>query len=185
MNINQHIIQACLDKDPRGYRDFYQQSLPYVYSVVRTYIFDEEYRKDVVQDVFAQAFNSLTKYDDTKSSINTWIARIAINRSITFLRDHYKLKYAFNLELVQPSQYIEEANIHDLTKEDLENILLHMPMGYKTIFLLNVIDGYSHVEISDMLDISQENSRSQLSRAIKWIKTHIFNNSSQLSYEFK
>lgn len=62
--------------------------------------------------------------------------------------------------------------LEDLKRKDLEQLLASMPDGYRTVFLLNVVDGYSHQEISDLLDIKVQTSRSQLARAIKWIKRH-------------
>ena len=72
--------------------------------------------------------------------------------------------------------------IEKLSINDLELMLKNMPDGYRTIFLLSVIDEYSHKEIGDMLGITAETSRSQLFRAIKWIKNNILNKPNMLQY---
>lgn len=178
------VIQGCINQNSDSYREFYNASAAYIFSIVKNYIHDTEFRKDVMQEIYAQIFKSLKSFDPNKGSINTWISRISVLRSITFLRDHYKIKYNFSLEVL-PETYIEEVDhfLFSTSKSDFEVMLDDMPIGYKTIFLLSVIDEYSHKEIAEMLQISVETSRSQLSRSIKWIKKNIFKNGNTLTYE--
>jgi len=63
-----------------------------------------------------------------------------------------------------------EFKLNDLTRKDIEKILYKMPSGYRTIFLLIVLDGHSHEEVSELLKITKETSRSQLSRAKNWVR---------------
>jgi len=77
---------------------------------------------------------------------------------------------------------VEDMDHLNLNTDDISKLLHGMPLGYRTIFLLSVIEEYSHKEISEILDISQETSRSQLSRALKWIKNNILEDSKTLRY---
>lgn len=88
----------------------------------------------------------------------------------------------YTIEIMEDIEYDTLETLEKFTEKDLENMLADMPEGYKTIFLLSVIDEYSHKEISELLGITQETSRSQLFRAIKWIKTNILNTSNMIQY---
>ncbi|MBK8886594.1 MAG: sigma-70 region 4 domain-containing protein [Saprospiraceae bacterium] len=86
------------------------------------------------------------------------------------------------MEVVDEENYDTLDSLEKLSVNDLEKMLVNMPVGYKTIFLLSVIDEYSHKEIGELLGITPETSRSQLFRAIKWIKTNIFNDINKMRY---
>lgn len=93
------------------------------------------------------------------------------------------MKFDYTLSLVEEIGDEEYIRLHDLSKEEIEEILKEMPMGYKTTFLLFVIDEYSHKEIGELLNISAETSRSQLMRGIQWIKKNIsVTTSNKLAY---
>lgn len=178
-------IKKLIERDASAFQSFYEDFAPYVYAIVKNYIFDEVYRKDVMQETFAALFLSVNNYDSSKASLKTWVSRIAVNQCINFLRKHYRQNMTFNLELYTE---ISDSNInalHALSREELEALLIKMPLGYRTIFLLSVIDEYDHKEIATMLNITQETSRSQLMRALTWIRNHIFNTNNALKYEFR
>ena len=86
------------------------------------------------------------------------------------------------MEIMEDIEYDTLETLEKFTEKDLEKMLQDMPDGYKTIFLLSVIEEYSHKEIGEMLSITQETSRSQLFRAIKWIKNNILNTSNMIQY---
>ena len=115
----------------------------------------------------------------------SWVGRVTVNQSISFLRKTYKHKLNFNLELYSEVSETETSRFHELSREELEKLLNKMPLGYRTVFLLYVIDEYDHKEIAAMLDITPETSRSQLMRALSWIRSHIFSQDNVLRYEFR
>lgn len=163
-------IEGCLKNKAQSQRELYEACAPYVYSIVRTYIFDQEFRKDVVQDVFANIFNSLSNYREEKGSFKTWIRTITVNRSITMLKKHSAIQYTFELERVSELADDQFSFLDKLSREDIEAFFLDMPVGYRTVFFLSVLDDYKHKEIAELLSIKPETSRSQLLRAINWIK---------------
>lgn len=178
-------IKKLVDRDAGAFQSFYEEYAPYVYAIVRNYIGDEVFRKDVMQEIFAALFVSIKNYDANKSGFKTWISRLAVNQCISFLRKNYRQKMTFNLELYTEISESDVSGFNALTRSELENLLSKMPLGYRTVFLLYVIDEYDHKEIAAMLNITQETSRSQLMRSLSWIKNHIFNNNNVLKYEFR
>ena len=182
---DQTFIKKLVDRDAGAFQSFYEEYAPYVYAIVRNYIGDEVFRKDVMQEIFAALFVSIKNYDANKSGFKTWISRLAVNQCISFLRKNYRQKMTFNLELYTEISESDVSGFNNLTRAELEGLLSKMPLGYRTVFLLYVIDEYDHKEIAAMLNITQETSRSQLMRSLSWIRNHIFNNYNVLKYEFR
>ncbi len=166
------IINGCKRKDEKAYRQCYEACAPYVYSIIKNYISDDDYRRDAMQEVFSQIFLSIDRYDSSLGKFKSWIAQITIYQCVTLLRKRNRISMIIPLE---PGVEVADMNelLDPLSKEEIEKLLHTMPEGYKTVFLLNVIDGYKHKEIADMLGITISSSRSQLSRAIKWIKNNL------------
>ncbi|MFK7935993.1 MAG: RNA polymerase sigma factor [Saprospiraceae bacterium] len=160
-------------------RQLYEACAPYVFTIVKNYIRDEHFRKDAMQEAFAHIFTSLKNYDANKGNFKNWIARITVNRCAVLL----KRTINFNLRPEEEGGDIASENVFayldQLTKRDIEQMLQKMPAGYRTIFLMSVMDGYSHKEIGMMLNIAPETSRSQLLRATKWIKKNILPDSKE------
>ncbi len=177
------IIQQCISNNRVAQKQLYNSCAAYVYSIVKNYIYDDELRKDCMQEVFANIFNSLPNFNPLKGNFKSWIAQISINRSINFLKKHSKLKIDGNLEKIEDLSYDQFNYLDKLSRNEIENMLAKMPLGYRTVFLLYVIDDYSHKEIAETIGITAVTSRTQLSRALKWIKKNIIPSSNYLNYE--
>jgi len=166
---NQH-ISACIKGDHKAHNEFYDHFAPYVYAIVKSHIHDDSYRKDVMQEVFAQIFLSLKSFDPNKGVLKYWVATITSKRCITWIKKHQKFKLNQSLEDTILSVSNESENTDHLSRAELQELISKMPVGYRTVFILHIIEGYNHKEIAALLDISTGGSRSQLSRAISWIK---------------
>jgi RNA polymerase sigma-70 factor (ECF subfamily) len=176
--IDSSVILKCKDGDRKAFADLYKVTSPYVFTIVKNYIHHEESRRDVMQEIYAAIFTSLERYDENKGAFKSWIAKVSINQCIYFLRQTKKLTNLFSIEESHTRDFTENdfEVLNNINREDIELILGKMPVGYRTVFLLNVIDEYDHKEIAKMLNISAETSRSQLSRSLNWIRKHIFTN---------
>lgn len=166
-------INQCKKGETSSYRIIYEGTSSYVYAIIKNYIRDEEYRKDIMQESYAAIFSSIQTFDEEKGQFKSWISRITVFHCISFLRKNSKMKFDYSLSVVEEIGDEEYIRLHDLSKEEIEEILKEMPLGYKTIFLLFVIDEFNHKEIAELLNISIETSRSQLMRGIQWIKKNI------------
>jgi len=181
--VSNNQILRCINKEQQAYREIYEACAPYVYTIIKSYIYDEGYRRDIMQDVFVNIFSSLNKYDNSKGKFKSWISQITINQTITFIRKRQKYQHITLVDSL-PENHNEELNsLTTLSRDELESLLQKMPEGYRTVFLLYVIDGYSHKEIGNLLSRTPENSRSQLSRSIKWIRKNIGQDLKILLYE--
>lgn len=181
--VGSDIINRCIKQDQQGYRLLYEACIPYVYSIVRSYVNDDFYQKDIIQETYAKVFKSLDQFDATQGEFKYWLRKITVNFCLMHLR---KIK---NFTPIVPidkyDEQIPDSNYgfeHELSREDINQLLEKMPLGYKTIFMLIAIDGYSHEEVSAELNISGGTSRSQYLRAKNYIKEHIMHSSNKLKY---
>lgn len=181
--ISRDLINRCICKEQQAMQLCYEACAPYIYSIVKTYIYDKQLHKDIMQDIFVALFTSLENFNSEKGQFKSWMSSLAINQCIGVLR---KKKKEIKIVPIQ-KQYDtisddQVTTLERLDKKDLEKLLHRMPKGYKTVFLLSVIDGYSHKEIGNVLEITAETSRSQLSRSIAWIKKNLIVESKKYIY---
>lgn len=128
------------------------------------YCDNHEEAEDVLQNGFVNVFQNIETYRGS-GSLEGWIRKIMVNTALTNIRKNKKLKQNIELESVEfmlPStNYISES----FAAKDLLKIIQTLPTGFRTVFNLYAIEGYSHKEIGDMLGISEGTSKSQYSRA--------------------
>lgn len=176
-------IQQCKNGEAPSYKKIYEATAPYLFTIIKNYISDEEYRRDILQETFAAVFSSIQNYDEKIGEFKHWIAKIAVYQCISFLRKNSKMTFDYSLSAVEEFMEDDYFRLDELSKKEIEDLLSSMPLGYKTVFLLHVLDDYSHSEIAALLNITAETSRSQLMRGIGWIKKNIsLTTSNKLAY---
>ncbi len=183
MKVNEVLIKNCINGERISHKALYEECAPYVYAIVKNYVNDSGFHKDAMQESFASIFSSLSRYKSEKGSFKSWIARIAVNKCIDILKKTGRIGFSDGLEMIMeiPDEDFERMN--QLSTEEIEGLLKTMPDGYRTVFLLSVIDGYTHKEIARMLQITTETSRSQRSRAIQWLRKNLVKTSNNFIYE--
>ncbi len=171
--VSKQVIKRCKNQNRKAQRQFYEACAPYLYSIVRSYIYDPSFQKDAMQETFAAIFVSLHHFDPERGSLKPWIGRITVNCCIDMLKKRRKLDL---IESGVPAEGAEVSEFDDptaLTRDEIRELLTGMPSGYRTVFLMSVVDGYSHKEIGEALQIKPETSRSQLQRGIQWIRQQL------------
>lgn len=158
----------------------YQQCIAYVYSVVRRYVANASDHPDVIQEIFARLFLSMHTFDANKGAFKFWLRRVTINECLKYTQREKPFREYLSIDEAPEPESQDNMRVHQLSKAEIEAYLGQMPDGYRQIFLLSVIDEYTHQEISEMLDISPETSRSQLSRAKNWLRKHLLNNKQKI-----
>lgn len=156
-------VQKKYDSD--AFRQLYDIMSSQIYAICLRYMKNEDDAKDALQESFVLIYERIKDYK-AKGSFEGWAKRITVHQCI------YKLKKAkINLPLEEnhltaekQKEFDEDKNQQQI-KNNLKEALGKLPDGYRTIVNLNIIEGYSHVEISEMLNISEGTSRSQLNRA--------------------
>jgi len=157
------LIEGCLKGDRRMQELLYQHFAPKMYAVCLRYAGNAEDARDILQDGFVKVFRSLDRYRG-EGSFEGWVRRIFVNTAI----EHYR-KQA-NLYTVPENQetLIEDKDLSaldNLAMKDLVALIQQLSPGYRTVFNLYAVEGYTHKEIAELLGISEGTSKSQLARA--------------------
>lgn len=178
--IESTLIKAAINQDRIAFKTIFEACSPYVFSIISRYIIDPIDHKDILQETFVRVFLSLNNFDESKGEFKYWLRKIVINQCMQHLRKYKKLSLVIPLSDVhEPHENIEDC-FNGLTNSDVKNLLSKMPSGYSKIFMLVAIDDYAHKEVAELLQITEETSRSQFHRAKIWIKNNILNNKTNL-----
>ncbi len=163
----QQLIKACQNRERKAQQALYDRYSPLMYGVCKRYVRRAEDAEDVLIEAF---FKVLTNIGNFKSegSFEGWIRRIVVNESLMFLRKGHNFKHM--LEITELEMPVSTTIIQELVASDILNLLSILPMGYRTVFNLYVIEGYKHREIATMLNISINTSKSQLILAKKRLR---------------
>jgi RNA polymerase sigma-70 factor (ECF subfamily) len=133
---------------------------------------DREVAKDVLQDGFVTLFEKLSTYKN-EGAFEGWARKIFVNTALMQLRRNDALKFSDNIEDSQAMQMVQSNTLEKIGADEIHKLVSSMPDGFRTVFNLYVIEGYSHDEIAKMLSITEGGSRSQLSRARAWLQSKI------------
>ncbi len=159
------LIAACLRGDPRAQRQLYNQFAGLMLTVCRRYLKRQEDAEEALLLGFAKVFRALPTFR-LEGSFEGWVRRIMVNEALMELRRREPLHLSFE-EFAQPENLASTPATADtqLQAEELMALLQELPTGYRTVFNLYALEGYSHPEIAEALGISEGTSKSQLSKA--------------------
>ena len=163
------LIESCLNGDRKSQKNLFDRFAGKMFALCRRYARNSQESEDMLQEAFVKVFNSLDKFS-FKGSFEGWIRRIVVNTCLRYLE---KDKITFeDIDIIEysASNVIQASAIENLAEEELLKVIALLPDGYKMVFNLYVIEGYSHKEIAKLLNIGESTSRSQLVKARKLLK---------------
>lgn len=171
------IINKCKAYDKSAFKELVRVYSPALMSVCMRYMGDRQYAEDMVQESFIRIFNNILTYQHT-GSFRSWMYRIA---ATTCLKDIRKRHLIVDMDITEVEEVVHDE-IDALTDTAyILKIIDEVPMPYKLVFNLYVIEGYTHQEIAEMLGVGESTSRSQLSRARKMIQSLLIKYKVQLT----
>ena len=136
------------------------------------YVSDRDLAEDVLQDGFVTLFTRLKDYKG-EGSFEGWARRIFVTTALMNLRKKDALKMSDDLEAARGIRTDAPSQLQNLRYKDLMAMITELPPGFRTVFNMYAIEGYSHKEIGEALGISETTSRTQLSRARQWLQNKI------------
>jgi RNA polymerase sigma factor (sigma-70 family) len=168
---DQEWIEGCKKGDSTAQRKVFDHFSSKMYAVCCRYVKDKMEAEDVLVMAFTKVFQRISQFK-SEGSFEGWIRRIIVNESLTWLRQHKYMQVETDIEAVdfEPDYQILEDH---LQAEDLMKLIDGLPAGYKVVFNLYAIEGYSHKEIADQLGINENTSKSQLSRARVYLQKQL------------
>ena len=159
----EQLIQGCLRRDRVAQKYLYDTFSPKMYPLCCRYVKDLSDAEDILVTAFTHILDRIGQYRG-EGSFEGWIKRIVINEALNFLRRKKNMYMTTTLDDVDYE--LAAPHEHDrLAEEDLLRMIGELPPGYRIIFNMYAIDGFSHKEIAAQLNISENTSKSQLSRA--------------------
>ncbi len=169
----QSLINGCLKGDPKAQRLLYITYAPVMLGVCRRYVNDPDTAQDLLQEGFIKLFTHIGSYKG-EGSLGGWMRRIFVTTSLEYLRQNDIARLSIPIEdCPGVEDDINPSVLSKLSADELYDCIAHLPAGYGTIFNLYVVEGYSHSEIADMLNIKESTSQSQLTRARKILQKMI------------
>ena len=161
-NIHQEIIDQCREGSQKAQFQLYKLYYKPMYSVCMRIVNNTAEAEDVMQESFLNAFRNMESYKN-EVSFGAWLKRIVINRSL----DHLKKKRVKLEEINEKTAQIPDyqMELKEVNMETVKNAIQQLPDGYRVVLSLYLIEGYDHEEISEILGISNSNSRTQFLRA--------------------
>ncbi|MGB3180131.1 MAG: sigma-70 family RNA polymerase sigma factor [Cyclobacteriaceae bacterium] len=165
------LAEGCRNNDRKIQRQLYEHFSPLMMTICRRYINDSSQAEEVMLGGFMKVFKKIDQYEGN-GSFEGWIRRIMVNESLSWLRKHKTLSLEVSLEHAEHT-YDQEIADHLVTNKDLMDMIAQLPHGYRAVFNLYAIEGYSHKDIADKLGITESTSKSQLSRARQMLQRNL------------
>jgi RNA polymerase sigma factor (sigma-70 family) len=163
------LIEGCKKGKPSYQRALYEQFAPRVMGVCRRYAKNKEEAGDYLQEAFIRVFkhiHTIEKHD----ALPAWIIRTSVHTAINQFHKNKKHHQAADFEVLETEPSGFDDALSQLNNEELIACINRLPDGYRVVFNLYEIEGYSHKEIADLLGIAEASSRSQLTKSKIFLK---------------
>jgi RNA polymerase sigma-70 factor (ECF subfamily) len=177
-----HLILEILGGNKSSFDVLYAKYRKMIFLVCLRYAKNRQEAEDFLQDSFIQIFRNLDKYDANKGPFEPWIKKLTVNICLQHLR---KTSFKFLLSNLTEIMYLPDNNgfnaIDNLSLQELTSTIQKLPAGYRTVFNLYVLDGFTHKEIAEVLEISENTSKTQLFKARKFLQRMLVGNGMEYS----
>jgi len=168
----EQLIEGCKKGKRRAQEELYNTFSSKMMGVCLRYAGEKETARDLLQEGFIKVFTKIEDYSGS-GSFEGWIRKIFVNCALEYLRMHDAIREAVDLDCLGSLQASFSSPIKTLTASELMELIKSLPAGYRTVFNLFAIEGYSHKEISLMLNITESSSRSQLAHARQILQSKV------------
>lgn len=166
------LIDGCIKNDRKAQKLLYEKYSRKMFGVCIRYAKSREEAEDILADAFVQVFVKLSSFK-REGSFEGWIRRIVVNTAITSYRNNLKFNANDDLSEISNLSSEDDSAIDQMSVQQLKRIIQEMPDGYRTIFNLYAIEGYNHREIAALLNLNEGTSKSQYSKAKKWMQARL------------
>ncbi len=171
----EELIKACLGNNTRAMRLLYDRFAPVMYAICLRYMRNTDDARDVLQEGFVRVFDRLGSFRG-EGSFEGWMKRIFVNYAINQYHKHKKnLEHEFSMEQLPDTDPEETDALDRISEKELLQLISTLPTGYRMVFNLYVLEGYTHDEIATMLNIKSTTSRTQLLKARNMLRNKLNN----------
>jgi len=163
------LIRLCIDKDRRAQKQLYEKFSPWLYGMIRRYVFNADTAQEILNDSFFKILTRLDSYSFT-GPFEGWARRIAINTITDYIRKNIKWEQHATALPDEFNIPVPETTIGKMSYKELLEVVHSLPDVQRSVFNLYVFEQYSHKEIGTALDITENNSRWHLNDARRRLK---------------
>lgn len=161
---DEELVTGCIEKNPSAQKLLFERFSRKMMGVCLRYAGRAEEAEDMLQNGFIRVFEKIETFRGS-GSLEGWIRRIVVNESLTYLRKNKSMRLNIDIDdakyAIPGSSHVSE----NINEKDLLKMIQQLPIGFRTVFNMYAIEGYSHKEIAELLEISEGTSKSQYSRA--------------------
>src|ERR1700693_989809 len=158
------ILQGCLKNEATAQRELYNRYSPKMLAVCYRFAHNREDAEDMLQEGFIKVFSQMHTFQN-QGAFEGWVRRIIVHTCINNLKKNKKFSESVDIIHATTVQVREESVPSIVQAKQVIECIRILPLGYRTVLNLYAIEGYSHKEIGEMLDIEESTSRSQYTRA--------------------
>lgn len=174
------LVKHCLLGDEKSCKALFELYASSMLALCHRYIPNNAEAEDALQDGFIKIFQNLQSWKG-ESPLGAWIRKIMVNTCLSKIKTWHYENIKFN-DFALPENPVEPDAISEIAYQEIEALIKELPTGYKTVFNLSIIEGYSYPEIANMLNISEATCRSQLFKARNFLAKKILQLNASINY---
>jgi len=168
----QLLVAGCKKNESWARKKLYEFYAPAMLGICTRYTNNRERAKDVLHEGFITVFTKIGSYSG-EGSFNGWMRRVFVTKALEFLRNDPAWRYRDMIDYEDKIETFDISVIEKLSADDILKCIAELPKGYRLVFNMHAIEGYSHVEIAKMLNIKEGTSRSQFAHAKRLLQNKI------------
>jgi len=176
MLTEEELIEGCKKGNSKAQKELYSRYSGAMLGISMRYCREKSDAEDVLQEAFIRIFRYIVKFEGrNKGSLSAWIKTIVINTTLSHNRNNLKHHFTEDVDNVQIGENPVFDTLNDVDESKLKvqkilNSIQKLPDGYRAVFNLYCLEGYSHKEIAKILNVTENTSKSQLSKARKYLR---------------
>ena len=171
--LDRTVILRCCKNDTKAQRLLYDTYKNKWYAICLRYLGNRETANDILQNSLIKIYSHIKTFDENKGSFSAWSNRIIINECLSYLRSAFHKSSLLQVDPDNSAIYKGLTPIDNLTAEELTRIIQQLPNGYRAVFNMHAIEGYTHKEIAEKLAITEGTSKSQFFKARKILQKKV------------
>lgn len=164
------LLRGCINRDRKYQELLYRKFARKMYGICLCYAKDRSMAQDILQDGFVKVFRNINSFRN-EGSLEGWIRRIITNTALDHLRKKSKLHDFIDDNRGVEEEKLDNSILENINADGIFNLIKQLPDGAKVVFNLYAIEGYTHKEIAEKLDITEGTSKSQFKRARNLLKS--------------
>lgn len=158
------LINGCVKKDKKAQRQLYELYKVSLFRICLRYAKDRPEAEDMLQDGFVKIMADIHQYRG-EGALGGWMRRVMVNTALQHIRKQNRQGYTVEITEIADTYQADEVILSDLRAKALTQLIQKLPSGYRAVFNMYVIEGFSHKEIAEQMEVTESTSKSQLSKA--------------------